>query len=159
VTLALVFILFGVAKRLRLPARIGGGKQGLIRVVQTAMIDLKHRIAVVDVAGELIVVALAGNEMKMLTKIESSEARERLLGTTPAELTPKSEPAFVDAPKMSFTEPEAAPEPEMADPATAAEGFDRHLENFVRHNPSEHAVVEHRTLRSISERVKELKRL
>ncbi|HPQ68864.1 MAG TPA: flagellar biosynthetic protein FliO [bacterium] len=159
VTLALVFILFGLAKRFRLPARIGGGKQGLIRVVQTAMIDLKHRIAVVDVAGELIVVALAGNEMKMLTKIESPEARERLLGTIPVEPAPKSEPAFVAAPNTSFAEEVAAPEPENVEPVAAAENFDRHLQNYVRHNPSEHTVVEHRTLRSISERVKELKRL
>ncbi len=159
VTLALVFILFGLAKKFRLPGRIGGGKQGLIRVVQTAMIDLKHRIAVVDVAGELIVVALAGNEMKMLTKIESPEARERLLGTVPVEPTPKSEPAFVAAPKMSFAEDVAEPEPESVEPVAAAENFDRHLQNYVRHNPSEHTVVEHRTLRSISERVKELKRL
>jgi len=147
VTLALLFGLVALSKRLRLPKRLGGGKRGLIRVVQTGLLDLKRRIAVVDVAGELIVVAVAANEITMLTKIESEEARRRILELdTQAPASLNSAPAFVS-------------EPGAPDAAMPASWFGNNLRAYQQRTPEESAVVEQETLRNIKERVRGLKRL
>lgn len=146
VSLAVLFMLVALAKRFRLPARIGGGKQGLIRVVQTSMLDMKRRIAVLDVAGELIVVALTGNDVKMLTKIESETARRRILDGESVEPAATSEPA----PEMA----EGPIEPEAAVPS-----FTDRLRAYKRQPPAESEAVQQATLRAITDRIRDLKRL
>ncbi len=148
VALGLLFLLVALAKRLRLPARMGGGKSGLIRVVQTGALDLKRRIAVIDVAGELIVVALAGNEVTMLTKIESEEARRRILHVDePVKPASTDEPAFVAA------------ETVQALPSRAETEFADRLKAQQRRASNDWEVVDNGTLKAIAARVKEMKRL
>ncbi|NLH50062.1 MAG: flagellar biosynthetic protein FliO [Myxococcales bacterium] len=150
--LAAILILAGLAKRFKLPARLTGGRSGLIRVVQTGMLDMKRRVAVVDVAGELLVVALANNQVTMLAKIENETARRRLLG---------DEAAPRDNATADLTEPaffEAGPEI-VKTMGTAANDFSAKLRAYTRHAPQESAVAGHDTLNSIVEKVKKLKRL
>jgi len=150
ISLGILFLLVALAKRLRLPSKLTGGRQGLIRVVQTGMLDMKRRIAVVDVAGELIVVALSGNDVTMLTKIESEQARRRILNLedSPASEAAPSEPAFI-----------AEPQPTETAPEENESSFGERLRAYSRHAPTTDEVVQHENLRAITERVKELKRL
>jgi flagellar biogenesis protein FliO len=149
VTLGAVFLMAGLAKRLRLPARLTGGRGGTIRVVQSAMLDMKHRVAVVDVAGELIVVAIAGGNVTMLTKIESDEARRRLLGE-PDEAGARA-PAPAPEAAFAFGEPAGREIP--------ATDFGARLRAYTRHASKESAVAGQETLQAIADRVKGLKRL
>lgn len=181
--LAGIFFLVYLAKRFRLPSRLTGGQMGQIRVVQTGMLDLKRRLAVVDVAGELIVVALTKDGVTMLTKLESAEARRRLLGEggEPAAAASFHRPeavepgAFYHQPTDGSGESRAtqtsdgwgsADEARIAEPATwetpvdrKNESFNSKLRAYTRHAPSESAAAGHETLQAIAMRVKGLKRL
>ncbi|MDP8221957.1 MAG: flagellar biosynthetic protein FliO [Candidatus Lernaella stagnicola] len=159
VTLALLVGLAALARRFKLPARLQGGKHGKIRVVQTGMIDMKRRIVVVDVAGELIVVALTSSGVTMLTKIESEQARRRLLGEPEPETAECEHEGFMGPkpiePASFGRETETAPD-SLSD---AAATFSAKLRAYSRHVPTESTAAGHDTLRSIAERVKGLKRL
>lgn len=56
----------------------GLNRGGLIKVIDRSYIDLKKGIAIVDVAGEMIVVGLSGDNITMLTKIEDEAALARV---------------------------------------------------------------------------------
>lgn len=159
-SMALLMGLVAAAKRWKIPARLQAGRGGHIRVVQTGMLDMKRRIAVVDVAGELIVVALAGNQVTMLTKIESDAARRRLLGQAEPEAEPVEEQtetigAEPIEPHSFGRDRQNTPAAEV-EPATS---FGAKLRAYSRHAPKESAVAGHDTLQAIADRVKELKRL
>jgi len=187
--LAAIFFLVYLAKRFRLPNRLTGGQLGQIRVIQTGMLDLKRRVAVVDVAGELIVVALTKDSVTMLTKLESAEARRRLLGGDagePADPTSFHKPEAVE-PGAFYHQTGAhgganeewaarlvderknenrSGEIRIAEAAAwdapverRTESFNSKLRAYTRHAPSESAAAGHETLQAIAKRVKDLKRL
>jgi hypothetical protein len=126
----------------------------MIRVVQTGLLDMKRRIAVVDVAGELIVVALTNQGVTMLTKIESDAARRRLLGETenPSAISP---PAAVEPMSFEMNFGQTADDR----PIMPSSAFGAKLRAYTRHAPKESAAAGHETLKAIAERVKGLKRL
>jgi flagellar biogenesis protein FliO len=162
ISLAALLALAALAKRFKLPTRLQGGRTGAIRVVQTGMIDMKRRIAVVDVAGELIVVALSGGGVTMLTKIESDEARRRLLGETASPQTEPEETVFTGPEPIepqSFGHEKIETAASTRNERDSAAAFSAKLRAYTRHAPKESAAAGHDTLQGIAERVKGLKRL
>ncbi len=80
-SLALVLGLFLVGAyflRERLMKRGTKGKGSLIRVLERGYVDIKKSVAIVDIAGEVIVLGTSGEGVTMLTKIENEEALARL---------------------------------------------------------------------------------
>lgn len=76
--LALVFALSWIAKRYM--GKFGGafGGSSVVKILATGSIGMKKQIAVVDVAGEVIVVGISGDNITMLTTIEDQETADRL---------------------------------------------------------------------------------
>ncbi len=74
-----LIILGGVVFR-RLMTRFApfGNRLHLIRMIATFPIGQKKFIALVDVAGEIFAIGVAGQQISMLCKIESDEALEKI---------------------------------------------------------------------------------
>ncbi|VAX21475.1 hypothetical protein MNBD_NITROSPINAE02-2105 [hydrothermal vent metagenome] len=72
-TLAAVFFLAWIGKKYM--GKFGGafGRSSLINVLATSQIDVKKRIAVVDIAGEVLVLGIAGDNIAMLSTIDDQE--------------------------------------------------------------------------------------
>ncbi len=80
--IGLILLLAALAKRYLKDSPIfpGASKGRLIRLVSSTPIDAKNRIAVVDVAGEIIVVGVSDGQLNMLTKIRNPRSLERIGG-------------------------------------------------------------------------------
>ena len=78
VVVGIILLISYALKRFKIGARGFGFGGGLIRVIGTHSLGLKRSIMVVDVGGEVLVLSVAGNEVRMLTKIEDSQAVERI---------------------------------------------------------------------------------
>ncbi|MBI5814302.1 MAG: FliO/MopB family protein [Nitrospinae bacterium] len=76
--LSLVFALSWVAKKYM--GKFGGafGSGGVVKILASGSIGMKKQIAVVDVAGEVIVLGISGDNITMLTTIEDQESADRL---------------------------------------------------------------------------------
>jgi flagellar protein FliO/FliZ len=80
--IGLILLLAALAKRYLKDSPIfpGASKGRLVRLVSSTPIDAKSRIAVVDVAGEIIVVGVSDGQINMLTKIRNPHSLERING-------------------------------------------------------------------------------
>jgi flagellar biosynthetic protein FliO len=54
------------------------GSGGVVKVLTTSSIGVKKQIAVVDVAGEILVLGISGESITMLTTIDNMESADRL---------------------------------------------------------------------------------
>lgn len=80
-SLALVIGIFLIGAWLIKKRFLGRGATGncnLIKVLDRSYIDVKKKIAIVDVAGEILVVGLFDGGITMLTKLEGEEAISRV---------------------------------------------------------------------------------
>jgi len=59
-----------------------------VRVVSTTFLGNKRNLAVVDVAGELILIGITPTRISMLTKVESPEAASKIMGQAKAASRP-----------------------------------------------------------------------
>ncbi|MBI3584851.1 MAG: FliO/MopB family protein [Nitrospinae bacterium] len=92
IVLAAVLLISYIAKKVLKKNDIVFGKDKLIRVLGTSYIGVKKAITLLDVAGEVLVIGVTNNNITMLTKLESEEAKSKLLNsTTPKLRTPNSE--------------------------------------------------------------------
>jgi flagellar protein FliO/FliZ len=82
IVLAAVLFISYIAKKLLKKNDIVFGKDKLIRVLGTSYIGVKKAITLLDVAGEVLVIGVTNNSITMLTKLESEEARSKLLNTS-----------------------------------------------------------------------------
>ena len=71
--LALVFVLAWAAKKYMGRINGGAGPGGIVRVLATAPIDVKKRVALIDVAGEVMVLGLSGENITLLGTIDDEE--------------------------------------------------------------------------------------
>ncbi len=76
-TLAAVFFLGWLGKKYMGKFSGAFGRSSLINVLATSQIDVKKRIAVVDIAGEVLVLGIAGDNIAMLSTIEDQEKADR----------------------------------------------------------------------------------
>ncbi len=85
----LILVLFLMKRFLCL--KHGSGHGQLIRVLSSYHMTPKERIALIDVAGEKIVIGITAENINCLAKIEKSEALERIENTK----TPGAEGGFL----------------------------------------------------------------
>ena len=74
----LVLALAWVAQKYMGKFNIGFGNGDLVKVLTTSSIGVKKQISVVDVAGEIIVLGISGDNITMLTTIDNMESADRL---------------------------------------------------------------------------------
>ncbi|MBI4666560.1 MAG: flagellar biosynthetic protein FliO [Nitrospinae bacterium] len=76
--LSLVFALSWLAKKYmgKINGVFGGGN--VVKVLATGSIGMKKQIAVVDVAGEVIILGIAGDNITMLTHVDNQDNADRL---------------------------------------------------------------------------------
>ncbi len=81
--IALIFILAAVGKRFLKDSPIftGAPKGQMVKLLSSTPIDAKKRVAVLDVAGEIIVVGVGENQINMLMKIDDPQTIERIKGS------------------------------------------------------------------------------
>jgi flagellar biogenesis protein FliO len=82
IVLAAVMIISYIAKKFLKKNDIVFGKDKLVRVLGTSYIGVKKAITLLDVAGEVLVVAVSNNNITMLTKLDSEEAKSKLLNSS-----------------------------------------------------------------------------
>ena len=75
--LALVFVSVHAARRLLKGRGLGPGRA--IQVLASHYLGPKQSIALVEVAGEVLVLALSPNDVRLLTKVDNVEALQRLM--------------------------------------------------------------------------------
>ncbi|MBI3814432.1 MAG: flagellar biosynthetic protein FliO [Nitrospinae bacterium] len=80
IVLAAVMIISYIAKKFLKKNDMVFGKDKLIRVLGTSYIGVKKAITLLDVAGEVLVIAVSNNNITMLTKLDSEEAKSRIQG-------------------------------------------------------------------------------
>lgn len=80
IVLAAVLLISYIAKKVLKKNDMVFGKDKLIRVLGTSYIGVKKAITLLDVAGEVLVVAVTNNNITMLTKLESEDAKSRIQG-------------------------------------------------------------------------------
>lgn len=78
IVLGLLLLAGIVFRRLFASSAPFGNRVRLIRMISTFPIGQKKFIALVDVAGEVFAIGVAGQQISMLCKIESEEALERI---------------------------------------------------------------------------------
>ncbi|MGK7346784.1 MAG: FliO/MopB family protein [Candidatus Nitrospinota bacterium M3_3B_026] len=76
--LAMIFALAWAAKKYS--GRLGGalGQGGVVRILASGSIDMKRRVVVADIAGEVMVIGLSGDSMTMLGVIDDEEKADIL---------------------------------------------------------------------------------
>lgn len=72
VVLALVWGLSRLAKK-KLPLANGGGKAGLIQVLESRCLGLKKSVTLVKVPGSVLVIGVSSDRVSLLSKIEEPE--------------------------------------------------------------------------------------
>ncbi|MBI5747501.1 MAG: FliO/MopB family protein [Nitrospinae bacterium] len=80
IVLAAVLLISYIAKKVLKKNDIVFGKDKLIRVLGTSYIGVKKAITLLDVAGEVLVIGVTNNNITMLTKLESEDAKSRIQG-------------------------------------------------------------------------------
>jgi flagellar protein FliO/FliZ len=75
---SLVLALAWVAQKYMGKFNTAFGNGGLVKVLTTSSIGIKKQISVVDVAGEIIVLGISGDNITMLTTIDNVESADRL---------------------------------------------------------------------------------
>jgi len=73
-----IFLVGAYLYREKFMKKGGMGKGKLIKVLDRGYVDVKKSIAVVDVAGEVLVLGVSGDNITLLTKLESEKAHEKL---------------------------------------------------------------------------------
>ena len=81
IVLAAVLLIAYIAKKVLKKNDIVFGKDKLIRVLGTSYIGVKKAITLLDVAGEVLVIGVTNNNITMLTKLESEDAKSKLLNS------------------------------------------------------------------------------
>jgi flagellar biosynthetic protein FliO len=160
VVLGILFVAVWAAKRFKLPQKLAGGDQKMIRVVGATMIGLKKQISVIDVAGQFWVVGHGPSSITLLGKVDDPLAIERLssgdrqasiLPNTPSlvsELTGPQEDLFAYS---EFQKPNEEP---AIDFGQVLEQRKASSQDFSGNQPSESSA-----LQSIRERLENLKKL
>jgi flagellar protein FliO/FliZ len=74
----LILVLFIIKRFLYLKGGSGHGQ--FIKILSSHYVTPKERIALIDVVGEKIVIGITSDNITFLTKIEKSEALERIEG-------------------------------------------------------------------------------
>jgi len=97
--LALVFALAWATKKYMGRINGGFGAGGVVRILATGPIDMKKSVAVVDVAGEVLVLGLSGDNITMLTTIddEKKAALLRRRSGAPSSFGKESQPSSIGA--------------------------------------------------------------
>ncbi len=90
IVLAAVLLISYIAKKVLKKNDMVFGKDKLIRVLGTSYIGVKKAITLLDVAGEVLVIAVTNNNITMLTKLESEDAKSKLLNSNSKLQTPNS---------------------------------------------------------------------
>jgi flagellar protein FliO/FliZ len=72
VVLALVWGLSRLAKK-KLPMANGGGKAGLIQVLESRCLGIKKSVTLVKVPGSVLVLGVSSDRISLLSKIEEPE--------------------------------------------------------------------------------------
>lgn len=72
VVLALVWGLSRLAKK-KLPMANGGGKAGLIQVLESQYLGIKKSVTLVKVPGSVLVLGVSSDRVSLLSKIEEPE--------------------------------------------------------------------------------------
>ena len=91
IVLAAVLLISYIAKKVLKKNDIVFGKDKLIRVLGTSYIGVKKAITLLDVAGEVLVIGVTNNNITMLTKLESEDAKSKLLNSNSKLRIPNSE--------------------------------------------------------------------
>ena len=91
IVLAAVLLISYIAKKVLKKNDIVFGKDKLIRVLGTSYIGVKKAITLLDVAGEGLVIGVTNNNITMLTKLESEDAKSKLLNSNSKLRIPNSE--------------------------------------------------------------------
>lgn len=78
--LALMFFIFYVFKKVVLKNSVLGGNDRLVKVLSTGYLGPKKTIALVDVAGEVLVLGISDGNIALLTQIHDEEQIEKIKG-------------------------------------------------------------------------------
>jgi flagellar protein FliO/FliZ len=78
--LALMFFIFYVFKKVVLKNSVLGGNDRLVKVLSTGYLGPKKTIALVDVAGEVLVLGISDGNITLLTQIHDEEQIEKIKG-------------------------------------------------------------------------------
>lgn len=76
--LGLMFIVFFAAKKTVLKNSMVGGNNPLVQVLSTGFLGPRRSIALVEVAGEVLVLGIAGDTMTLLSRIRDQEKIEKI---------------------------------------------------------------------------------
>lgn len=76
--LALMFFIFYVFKKLVLKNSVLGGNDRLVKVLSTSFLGPKKMIALVDVAGEILVLGISDGNISLLTQVHDDDRIERI---------------------------------------------------------------------------------
>lgn len=81
IVIGFMFAAAWLAKKYNLPQKFSGGRQGVVRVLGSTMLGMKKQVAVIDVAGQYMVVGMGQSTITMLGKVDDPEAIKRLAGS------------------------------------------------------------------------------
>lgn len=76
--LALMFFIFHVFKKVVLKNSVLGGNDKLVKVLSTGFLGPKKTIALVEVAGEVLVLGISDDNISLLTQIHDDERIEKI---------------------------------------------------------------------------------
>lgn len=119
--LGLMFLLFHVFKKYVWKNGVFGSENKPIKVLSTGFLGPKKSIALVEVAGEVLVLGIANENISLLANVEDPDQIDRIKGGahTPTSRIRRKDPASVKAPAPSTTAEEESMEAEEDVPVTA----------------------------------------
>jgi len=78
IVIGLILVLMALFKKLTACGTPLGKRFSLIRLISSTSISPKKSIALVEIAGEIMAVGITSQQISLLGKIESNEAKERI---------------------------------------------------------------------------------
>lgn len=172
IVIGLMFAVAWLAKKYNLPQKLSGGGQNVLRVVGSTMLGMKKQVAVIDVAGQYMVVGLGQSTITMLGKVDDPKAIERLEKTNEKsrkngdgfqQMDDKEEPFVIsestDTEKDAEKYLKAAEESEDDNDGRFVDILEYQNRQMKKAAPDPDPVEDPATIRTIKQRLQKLKRL
>ena len=128
--LGLIFVVFHLFKKFGLKNSVFGGEGKPIKVLSTGFLAPRKSIALVEVAGDILVIGISNDQISLLSNVQDPERIEKIKNTLHKKGHEQKPVAASSKYKSEAVEPQAGKEEEM--PLAGKQGVDVYNKRLIK---------------------------